>query len=754
MENKLRERAKAFVRAHRKQNIWYRLMCVLASLVVFITTYMLILPAITMERETYCGIEDHTHTESCYQAPAEIQMDFAEVLSVSSYDQSFVFPEDELIVEPEGDVYDAGTSVSGTSGSGAELTIEGIEIIEDAGSDPQPELPADTEPAEPEAESETGTEPERETETETESVTESAMETEPAAESITEASSEPETGEGMTEESTEEEYEIEILMLEEETLEEPVELLAEEGTLPVTEPSGAKAEYDKITDLFTTNVRIDFTFTNSSAQANVSYIYTYPEGIVIPDTEIQAGAQDLYDGETLAGKYKFLKNEDGTYSVEVTFNKEYIEQAGSTVTGFVQFTGSFGKEDMDDKGNIVVGTDDATVLVPSSAITYPADSTETYDIDVSKSGMWVQDGDKLVYTVYVRTTKGTPDPINLSDIITVPEGLTLGEPVVSIEKGTANYYYADWEQTWKPTDNNDWSEVSSITPSYDSGNLTISLSKLSAMKTKDSNNNECIVGDVYKIIYTYPITDQTIESVSVNNSVTVEASDNGRGQTVSDGAESSVNISKDFNYKIDKSGCIASDKPGYIKWTVTVNSNNQNIAGAVLTDTMLGQIDQADEITVEPNTGAAVNKADDGTITSVTFSATEDNKNKNTYTVTYYTPITESWDGSAVTNTATLDPTPDETGDEKTVSATVTVSGMQMNKTGTYNGTTNKIDWIITVNSGRLDIAGATLTDEMFALLTEQNFTVEPSSGIQFTKNSDGKNTGITFVAVEDTRNT
>ena len=40
---------------------------VLSSIVVFCTTYALILPAITMSRETICGIEEHIHTEKCYQ---------------------------------------------------------------------------------------------------------------------------------------------------------------------------------------------------------------------------------------------------------------------------------------------------------------------------------------------------------------------------------------------------------------------------------------------------------------------------------------------------------------------------------------------------------------------------------------------------------------------------------------------------------------------------------------------------------------
>jgi LPXTG-motif cell wall-anchored protein len=36
------------------------------AVVVFCTTYALILPAITLERTTYCGLEEHTHTEECY----------------------------------------------------------------------------------------------------------------------------------------------------------------------------------------------------------------------------------------------------------------------------------------------------------------------------------------------------------------------------------------------------------------------------------------------------------------------------------------------------------------------------------------------------------------------------------------------------------------------------------------------------------------------------------------------------------------
>ena len=50
----------------RKNRIWKKLVSFLGCVVVFCTTYALILPAITMEREAFCGKQEHTHTQSCY----------------------------------------------------------------------------------------------------------------------------------------------------------------------------------------------------------------------------------------------------------------------------------------------------------------------------------------------------------------------------------------------------------------------------------------------------------------------------------------------------------------------------------------------------------------------------------------------------------------------------------------------------------------------------------------------------------------
>ena len=532
----------------------------------------------------------------------------------------------------------------------------------------------------------------------------------------------------------------------------------ETGDLPVGDISAVNTKYDSKTDSFATFVTITFTFPGKEDQKAVSpgttYTYTYPEGVIIPDGLLNTEQTLLDKSRNQAGTYKFIKNADGTYSVQAVFSQKYVSEnvgigTNYPVEGYIDYSYKFSGSQL--KDNHLQFGDDGFLLPVSGEIIYPDDSTETYNIDVSKEGSWVQDGDMLVYTVYVRTAKGTPNPITFSDKMMIPDGLILGEPTVSIQRGTATAYQ-NWDNSWGYTDQNDWAPVTGVSPNYSSGVLEMSLPSLTARQ--DPNNPSNFISEEYKVTYTYLISDQTQASVSPNNSVNVSATDSDKGQTVKDSAEKTVTVSKDFSYTVDKSGAIASDKPGYIKWTVTVNSNKQNLVGAKLTDEMLGVADDAEGVTIEPRTGAQVNRDGNSKITDITFTEYENGVNKNTYIITYYTPVTETWDGTTVNNKATLDPDPDTPGDEKDATATVTVNGVQFDKTGSHNAETDKLDWVITVNSGNLDIAGATLTDDMFSGLSEGNFRIEPNSdGLRFIK-ADDKITGITFYAVTDGKNT
>ena len=66
MDRELILNAKQLNKRRQRKKLWQRAVSILGCIVVFCTTYALILPAITQEREAFCGLEEHTHGENCY----------------------------------------------------------------------------------------------------------------------------------------------------------------------------------------------------------------------------------------------------------------------------------------------------------------------------------------------------------------------------------------------------------------------------------------------------------------------------------------------------------------------------------------------------------------------------------------------------------------------------------------------------------------------------------------------------------------
>lgn len=66
MKHRFLSRAAEFLAAQRRRKRWVKVVSAMAAVVVFCTTYALILPAITMETDTICGLEAHTHSDACY----------------------------------------------------------------------------------------------------------------------------------------------------------------------------------------------------------------------------------------------------------------------------------------------------------------------------------------------------------------------------------------------------------------------------------------------------------------------------------------------------------------------------------------------------------------------------------------------------------------------------------------------------------------------------------------------------------------
>ena len=534
-------------------------------------------------------------------------------------------------------------------------------------------------------------------------------------------------------------------------------------TLPgkYIEITAREVVYDPGTKSFSTKVNIHFNIPGVPGEKTVStektYVYHYPAGIEIPQTLLDK-PDILVNGNTNMGTYTFRKLSDGSYTVELKFNDTYVNglALGDNVDGNVSFSGEFAESRLQE--NRFVLDDGQTVVPILGEIKYPSHDNFFHNIDVTKSGNVSVSGDMLNYTVLVSTTKGTPGSIDFNDVLAIPEGLSLGSELASIkvEKGSRNYY-----STWA-SDVTDWTEVPDVTPSYNDGKLSMTLGKLNAEQTKDANGWDYIHGELYRITYSIPITEQTVSSVHPNNRVTVSSTN---GDTVEKSADAKVDIYKDMNHTLEKQGALSTDKPGFIQWTISVNQNGQDLAGAKLTDTMLGLVEDAKNITVtssgseEAVAAAKPVKDENGVITGFTFEPTDNGANRNTYIITYETPVTENWDTTQVKNNAILDPDPETPNDEKKVEATVTVNGVQLSKDGSHNPVTNALEWTITVNAGKLNIAGATLTDDMFASLNGSDFTITSSGGIttghQFVYDENGTTiTGIRFDAIADGKNT
>ena len=72
---KLLEKIRRILRNRRTRQLLTRAVSITAAVVVFITTYALVLPAITMETTAFCGIEEHEHTDNCYTEELTCELD-------------------------------------------------------------------------------------------------------------------------------------------------------------------------------------------------------------------------------------------------------------------------------------------------------------------------------------------------------------------------------------------------------------------------------------------------------------------------------------------------------------------------------------------------------------------------------------------------------------------------------------------------------------------------------------------------------
>lgn len=482
----------------------------------------------------------------------------------------------------------------------------------------------------------------------------------------------------------------------------------------VTKLSGEGTVYDEEGNMYSSKLRMDFSFpAGTVTEDQLDFYYEYPEGIVIPSGLLDGTQHDLLDDTgTKAGVYYFEKTEDGKYRVRVKFDEKYADQ-DKAISGYVQFEGQVDGSKGDDDGNIkIIGKDNVTLDIPKEEITYPDNATNHYDLTTSKTGNYsVKDG-KLVYTVYVTSIKGTPDDIHLEDTINA-DGLKLGTPEVKVTEETIIRYYEEDGIHYSDDFTNLTSKEINVDSSYKNGKLEVTLPKIDPAKEGEKNKDGLTPKTYkrYKVEYTYDVSDIEKDSVDVNNTVSA-SSKNNKTEVKS---KSDAKVTVENKHTVSKAGKFDSAKD-QIQWTITVNSNQIDIAGSKLTDDMLAKLAEGTNVTIEPDEGYEITRDKDGKITGIEFKKLSNGKNNNKYTIKYNTPAQSQWGDTTVSNTAKFEPGDNSGKIDST--AKVTVSGGAIEKeyetaSPSVDGKTVDVTWnsTITVPEGGIP-KGTKITDD------------------------------------------
>ena len=456
----------------------------------------------------------------------------------------------------------------------------------------------------------------------------------------------------------------------------------------VTAISGEGTKYDENSNIYSSKLKINFSFTADAVSSNQSYYYEYPEGIIIPDALLNK-TYTLYDSQNKkAGTYHFEKTDDGKYRVVIDFEEGYVTIENDDITGYIEFAGQIDASKADDNGNIeIFGSDEVNLVIPKEQITYPEDATNRYEIKTKKAGSYSTKDGKLVYTVTVSSVKGTPGDIDFKDIIEA-NGLKLSDPNVKVTQETITRYYNNNGYYDAVTGS---TTLDNVNYQYENGNLTMTLPKIEV-----KNDENTLVYTRYTITYTYDVNDIEGASVLANNKVTTDS----KNENVEVKSDSTVEVTINNVHTINKSGWYDSSN-GEIEWTITVNKNNLDITNAKLTDNMLSKLAEGTNVNISPsNDGYKIEKDENGKITGITFTALEDDKNTDTYTIKYRTKADRKWNKETVTNEAKFTPS-DGKGIPGT--GTVDVPGGNVNKkyteaTESKDGKTAEVGWKITVD--------------------------------------------------------
>lgn len=406
---------------------------------------------------------------------------------------------------------------------------------------------------------------------------------------------------------------------------------------------------------YKSNLKMDFKIPKEGLVADeYKYLFELPDGVAldssVADKLLGQELEIAGEGSVKEGYFKFVKKEDGTYAIHLKFNKDYLDHT-RTVSGYINFWSEFGVGYETKTGTVEIPFNEKTKLeIPSKEIKHPDNETNIYDIGVTKKGSYTEDG-KLTYTVNVVSKKGTPGEVSYEDAITNLDGLTLEEPTIVVKKRTVTETRTSKEDEWGNSAPSDWAATTGdkLDGTAD-GKISGTLPK---METVVSDDGLVRTYTEYQVTYTYDVKNLGDKDYTLKNKVST-SSKNDNGVEIKKDADKTVEINNQYTLKKT-----ASYEDGKIKWTITFNENNRDIAGAVLSDSMTVNgtkisdvFATAEDVKIEPETGWKYIKNANDQITGIKFTAEDGKTNTEKYKITYTTKHEQAGSDYKVNNTA------------------------------------------------------------------------------------------------------
>ncbi|MCC8014451.1 MAG: LPXTG cell wall anchor domain-containing protein [Eubacterium sp.] len=719
-----------YFKNRRNKKLWHRLLLAAGSIVVFITTYMLILPAITAEvgtielfdeslssgsavtpeeNETYIIIEETTEetVEETTEEPTEditseeTTDGAAEALSEETSDQAL-----------EETTSGSGSGGTDTSGGGGTASEASSEISEE--------------------ETEETTESEFAVSAENMLIALLGEAGIDLADETNASSDDPVTFSGSGTDGT---Y---VCTYDPDTGNFKLTLVADLVIKldDVVDSTKDEKAVQAAKDILNTNTL----YTSELSKYNNIYTFSLPEGIVLTDSLLyESGNTKIYQGADYEKYvYYFTKNADGTYDVVIVFKDEYLDDITTTnITGTLKIDAYIDSSYYDSETKTITvgkGSLSEEITITSENITWDENETLYSDLIMYKTASYNSSEKTITYTIRVLTTKGTGGEVTISDVVTSSSALTglSSNGLSSITYSTGNMWaYKDSSLSTVEdslTYMGDIVPISEATAGkayyyYDSdGNMIIVLPELEAADTNSDYYNDTCYNwyssyytyyNEYYITYTYDVSPDSTTTYNINNTATGTSTDETTGADLKD--ESTADIKISSTKLISKSGSLSGDT---ITWTITVGDGSTSLAGYVLTDTMFSDV-LLDDIKITDSNGYTAiygdnydytaTKDNDGYAISITF-------NQGTYyTITYTQTVEAGWSDTTYKNTSTL--TYGKYSEDSTAYVKVEgysdkclikdSSGMTENSDGTYT-----LSWTAGIEVPKEGIpAGTTFTD-------------------------------------------